>query len=1251
MGWGWPLQSFFGGGFGASNTDGAQSPPPEQQQRQQFGTDTSAPSPPGTIDPRQLSSIGYSTNPYQGNGIQPAMTHPPQYSPNSHPAPVNYSDTVQAALHGTPYSQTPQYHSFTPQPYQHARPPVQQQSPYTFSSPQQQIHGLPNTSFQQQYGLTSPGPKQSRKPAPPAPEQNGSSSNVSPAAPRFDPRTLLNPRAANSRPNTPVQQLVGGPPGIDSSDSQDQSAASSPGMGGMLERLHNVGTRDSAPRPKKRKSDVNGEEDASPDRKKSKATFNGAIAGGPLAEHMKAEREKFASQNGPSTSTIDLTADDDGAGNDEVQFVKENAAEKRAYENEEVCLGAITGGMSMHKIPWVGKQFESALGKDYWPLTKMSINRQRDAPDTKVEVLDQRNKVCGFLEAKMAMGLSPLMKGNVVGGMRFRAYLPPRKRQPSDVVHMATSETAKISIVLYCMRKVAITAGKYLSQKQLWLQSPSRVGVPSAKENYNPHEPPGSRHGGPSAGSSQHPRPQTTQSHYAPARTAEEVRRDAANLFDNLPKHEDLPETEPKSGLITTALLPHQKKALTFLMQHELEDDSADGTGQTFSLWRPKVDERGNKQWQHAVTDQILMQKPGPVRGGILADMMGLGKTLSILSLIAETREEAKTFYNSPPPNPTVKRNAIGTLIICPKSVLSNWQEQLRAHTIDEKFRCYMYHGSNRIDEIEELAKFNIVLTTYNTASSDFNAKGKALFSLNWFRIVLDEAHSIRTQTSQMFKAAYNLNAQRRWAVTGTPVQNKLEDMHALIKFLRVMPFDQQHQWVQYIISPLRSANPDVHGHLRLLIDSITLRRQKDTIGLKDRQEEIVRLKFSPKDYKVYKNMAGDMGTQLKRLTAGNKGRIMGKAYAHVLKSIGLLRMFCAHGLDMMSDDDRKEVQEGMNEENAIDLGDDPDLEDYVFVTDKQAYETFDMAGDLENDKCEMCGEKVGPKKSVSDDEDSEDEETSGDEQDETLGYLTPCYHFLCTKCRPEYEDMAYRTMTADMRHKCPCCTSFVRMGMKELLRSGLDDFREAKANAVKKRKEGRKEKRTWDDTDYDGPSVKVQTLIAEIYESVKETEALPAGEPPIRSVVFSGWTTFLDLIEVALDEHNFGYVRLDGTMSVKQRSAVLHRFANDPSVTIILVSIKAGGQGLNFTAANKVYMMEPQFNPGVEQQAIDRVHRLGQERDVFIKHYIMSESVEEGILKLQKKKEDLAKFTLERKMSRLEESKKRIEELRELFK
>jgi SNF2 family DNA or RNA helicase len=118
-----------------------------------------------------------------------------------------------------------------------------------------------------------------------------------------------------------------------------------------------------------------------------------------------------------------------------------------------------------------------------------------------------------------------------------------------------------------------------------------------------------------------------------------------------------------------------------------------------------------------------------------------------------------------------------------------------------------------------------------------------------------------------------------------------------------------------------------------------------------------------------------------------------------------------------------------------------------------------------------------------------------------------------------------------------------------------------------------------------------------------------------------------------------------------KARDRALETFATDPNIRIILVSIGAGGLGLNLTTANKVYVMEPQFNPAAEAQAVDRVHRLGQTRPVTIMRYIMDNSFEEKMLELQRKKKALADLTMAReKVSKEKQAKQKLEELRSLF-
>ena len=102
----------------------------------------------------------------------------------------------------------------------------------------------------------------------------------------------------------------------------------------------------------------------------------------------------------------------------------------------------------------------------------------------------------------------------------------------------------------------------------------------------------------------------------------------------------------------------------------------------------------------------------------------------------------------------------------------------------------------------------------------------------------------------------------------------------------------------------------------------------------------------------------------------------------------------------------------------------------------------------------------------------------------------------------------------------------------------------------------------------------------------------------------------------------------------------------------VFLVSIYAGGLGLNLTSACKVYVMEPQFNPAAEAQAVDRVHRLGQTREVEVVRFIMNQSVEERVLSIQKKKRDLADLSMNRnlRLDKEEERKRKLEDLRDLF-
>src|SRR5262249_41182934 len=144
--------------------------------------------------------------------------------------------------------------------------------------------------------------------------------------------------------------------------------------------------------------------------------------------------------------------------------------------------------------------------------------------------------------------------------------------------------------------------------------------------------------------------------------------------------------------------------------------------------------------------------------------------------------------------------------------------------------------------------------------------------------------------------------------------------------------------------------------------------------------------------------------------------------------------------------------------------------------------------------------------------------------------------------------------------------------------------------------------------------SAKLDMLLPQIAEVLEEGH---------KALVFSQFTSFLSIVRDRLDQAKVVYEYLDGP--TRNRAERVERFQTDPSVGIFLISLKAGGLGLNLTAAEYVYLLDPWWNPAVEAQAIDRSHRIGQTQHVFAYRLICRDTVEGKILELQQKKRDLA--------------------------
>ena len=146
--------------------------------------------------------------------------------------------------------------------------------------------------------------------------------------------------------------------------------------------------------------------------------------------------------------------------------------------------------------------------------------------------------------------------------------------------------------------------------------------------------------------------------------------------------------------------------------------------------------------------------------------------------------------------------------------------------------------------------------------------------------------------------------------------------------------------------------------------------------------------------------------------------------------------------------------------------------------------------------------------------------------------------------------------------------------------------------------------------------SVKLEEIGRELTENISNHKAL----------IFSQFLGMLALIKEKLKELGVVYEYFDGSTSAADREKAINRFQSDDECRVFLISLKAGGVGLNLTAADYVYIVDPWWNPAVEQQAIDRTHRIGQTKNIFAYRMICTDTVEDKILKLQERKRNLAK-------------------------
>lgn len=558
-----------------------------------------------------------------------------------------------------------------------------------------------------------------------------------------------------------------------------------------------------------------------------------------------------------------------------------------------------------------------------------------------------------------------------------------------------------------------------------------------------------------------------------------------------------------------------------------------------------------------------------------------------------------------------------GTLLVVPMSMIQQWIGELEEHVETDCLRVRLHYGQQKGTVHDISARVaDVVITSYGTVASEFSENPEAtegnltsspLFFLEWRRIILDEAHTIKNRSTKWAKSCFHLRGERRWCITGTPIQNHVNDLFSLFCFLKFEPWSSWGYWNREIAEKIESSSSrskfEAMNTVRDILAPLTLRRLKSTkdsngkplVRLSARNIQVVHLDQPKAELNFYEALHRRSRARFDNYLA--QGRILNH-YGSVLEMILRLRQACCHPWlvfaapqsDKENMEDRRKLYASFSNINSSGL-----VEKLVSDAEK---------GIVGN--CPVCL----------------------DIMDDGVA-LKNCGHAACRIC-------LRRVLLSSGSHAtCPVCRIPIE---------GVSDFRTLPRHSCSRFP-----------MDIRGnwcPSAKLTALVNDMKEM--EARRTAASHGIGKAVIMSQFTSFLDLVEIALERENLKYLRLDGSMVQRKRAQVLDSFSADDEMkqstaNILLLSLKAGGVGLNLVSASLLCMADPSWNPQADIQAMARIHRHGQTRDVIVRRYVVRNSVEERLLEVQQRKLDMTDGALSTS-SDDDKREARVSEMRLLF-
>ncbi|CAI6334037.1 unnamed protein product [Periconia digitata] len=586
---------------------------------------------------------------------------------------------------------------------------------------------------------------------------------------------------------------------------------------------------------------------------------------------------------------------------------------------------------------------------------------------------------------------------------------------------------------------------------------------------------------------------------------------------------------------------------------------------------QPTTINRRLKPFQLEGVSWMIRQEKTQYKGGLLGDEMGMGKTIQAVSLIMS---------DFPAKSPT--------LVLVPPVALLQWSNEISEYT-DGKLKVLVYHGTNakcKKMTVKDLKKFDVIMVSYNSLESlhrketkgwtrgeDIIKEASPLHAIHYHRLILDEAHSIKSRTTGVAKACFALKGTYKWCLSGTPVQNRIGEFFSLLRFLEVRPFadyfcrscdceqlhwsvDDDHMCTacnhgasehisvfnQELLNPITGDDPELREDaltkLHMITARIMLRRMK--------RDHTNSMELPMKDIVIHNEFFSEIERDFSSSIMSNSARkfdtyvaqgVMLNNYANIFGLIMQMRQVANHP-DLLL---KKNAAEGSQN---------------VYV-------------------CNIC------------DEPAED------------AIRSRCHHEFCRACVKDFVETCEASGTdAD----CPRCHIALSIDFEQ------PELEQDEESVKKTSIINRIKMENWTS------STKIEMLVYDLYK-------LRSKKQTLKSIVFSQFTSMLQLIEWRLRRAGFNTVMLDGSMTPAQRQKSIEHFMTNSDVEVFLVSLKAGGVALNLTEASRVFIVDPWWNPAAEWQSADRCHRIGQKRPCVITRLCIEDSVESRMVALQEKK------------------------------